>query len=261
MSEYIRHNWAPGEEITSGRLNNMEQGITEGKKAAEDSAAAAKAAREAANKHAARHAKGGTDPLTLEMLGAAPSGYGLGTSATYITDLNNAKENGFYHWNTAAVNAPFNPAHGGGEMIVLKRNENAAHQIAYDATRENLKCVRQYSVGTWGEWEWVNPPMSLGVEYRTTERYQGSPVYVKLIDAGILPNNSTKYVESAIVNGITKVVDVKLNMYSGSGMAQRTNDSRIIVTVNVESPFAWLAITANEDFSTYSGHVVVKYTK
>lgn len=29
-------------------------------------------------------------------------------------------------------------------------------------------------------WEWVNPPMVVGVEYRTTERYLSKPVYKKL---------------------------------------------------------------------------------
>lgn len=31
--------------------------------------------------------------------------------------------------------------------------------------------------------EWINPPMLLGVEYRTTERYLGKPVYVKTVQA------------------------------------------------------------------------------
>ncbi len=38
----------------------------------------------------------------------------------------------------------------------------------------------------WGPWEWINPPMDLGTEYRTTERYLGKPVYVKLVDCGEL---------------------------------------------------------------------------
>lgn len=32
--------------------------------------------------------------------------------------------------------------------------------------------------------EWVNPPMNFGVEYRTTERYMGKPVYVKVVNCG-----------------------------------------------------------------------------
>lgn len=48
--------------------------------------------------------------------------------------------------------------------------------------------------------EWVNPPMLLGVEYRTTERYLGKPVYVKLIDCGNLPDGTTKEVAHGITN-------------------------------------------------------------
>lgn len=40
----------------------------------------------------------------------------------------------------------------------------------------------------WKEWEWVNPPMILGVEYKTTERCFGIPVYTKIIYFGILPS-------------------------------------------------------------------------
>ena len=32
--------------------------------------------------------------------------------------------------------------------------------------------------------EWINPPMVIGTEYRTTERYKGMPVYVKIITFG-----------------------------------------------------------------------------
>ena len=34
----------------------------------------------------------------------------------------------------------------------------------------------------WNPWEWVNPPMELGTEYRTTERHFGKPVYVKVLE-------------------------------------------------------------------------------
>ncbi len=39
--------------------------------------------------------------------------------------------------------------------------------------------------------EYENPPMQLGVEYRTTERWQGKPVYTQLVDCGELANNKT----------------------------------------------------------------------
>jgi hypothetical protein len=51
---------------------------------------------------------------------------------------------------------------------------------------KNRMCelVRYKVEGVWSQWEWVNPPMVLGVEYRTTERWQGKPVYTKLLDLG-----------------------------------------------------------------------------
>ena len=44
-----------------------------------------------------------------------------------------------------------------------------------------------------GVTEWFNPPMILGVEYRTTERYLSKPVYVKLLDCGLLVKGTLTY--------------------------------------------------------------------
>ncbi len=47
-------------------------------------------------------------------------------------------------------------------------------------------CKRVYFDGSepagrhWTEWEWENPPASVGVEYRTSEKFDGRPVYTKL---------------------------------------------------------------------------------
>lgn len=46
---------------------------------------------------------------------------------------------------------------------------------------------RQYYSGTWHAWECVNPPMLIGVEYRTKERYLGEPVYTMVLDCETLP--------------------------------------------------------------------------
>ena len=46
------------------------------------------------------------------------------------------------------------------------------------------------------EYEYLNPPMQLGVEYRTTERYMGKPVYIKLANFGALPNATIKTVDA-----------------------------------------------------------------
>lgn len=52
--------------------------------------------------------------------------------------------------------------------------------------------------GTWSEWEWENPPMAMGTEYRTTERWQGKVVYTKLIDFGNLPSGGEKEITGVL---------------------------------------------------------------
>lgn len=50
---------------------------------------------------------------------------------------------------------------------------------------------------------WDHPPMELGVEYRTTERYLGKPVYVKLVNLGEGANGKTVNV------GTTEMIHVE----------------------------------------------------
>jgi len=42
-----------------------------------------------------------------------------------------------------------------------------------------------------GVTEWINPPMKLGVEYRTTERFEGNPIYCQAFSVPKLAANST----------------------------------------------------------------------
>ena len=39
--------------------------------------------------------------------------------------------------------------------------------------------------------EWLNPPLIVGTEYRTKERYNGKPVYVKVVNCGAMPAVNT----------------------------------------------------------------------
>lgn len=55
--------------------------------------------------------------------------------------------------------------------------------------------------GVWLPLEWFNPPMRLGVEYRTTERYNGKPVYAFAMNLGQGPaQGETKMVSHNIKN-------------------------------------------------------------
>ena len=126
--------------------------------------------------------------VTPETIGAAPAGYVLGESyckrANSVEDItksgyyilwldqNNgdpARGNYTFH---AIADAIYNNVHLQG-----KAGGGYLHRDKWD--------------GIWQPWEWVDPPMALDVEYRTTERWNGKVVYTKLVNYGGLPNYTT----------------------------------------------------------------------
>lgn len=110
--------------------------------------------------------------------------------------------------------------------------------------------------GTWLPWEYDNPPLALGVEYRTTERYLGKPVYCKLVNFGALPNATQKVVKHNIPN-VSSVISVY-------GSAQ---DQAIVVgafgmqVTGINADNTNVAIWTSADLSNYSAYVAMKYTK
>lgn len=53
-----------------------------------------------------------------------------------------------------------------------------------EITNEKYGSMIRRNLEGWNEWESENPPMVFDMEYRTTERWNGSAVYTKLIDYG-----------------------------------------------------------------------------
>lgn len=120
----------------------------------------------------------------------------------------------------------------------------------------NYIAVRKLEAGVWQPWEYINPPMQLGVEYRTTERYLGKPVYCKLVNFGALPNATQKVVKHNIPN-VSSVISVY-------GSAQ---DQAIVVgafgmqVTGINADNTNVAIWTSADLSNYSAYVAMKYTK
>ena len=155
-------------------------------------------------------ATAGSGAITAGDVGAAPSGFGLGTIAKSLTaedDLNNITQNGWYAFTEPPANAPTSEIDGWGSgysyMEVAARNQDNLTQIIYASNSASVfGCgIKRYkSSGVWYPWEWVNPPMALGYEYKTIERYNKNPVYAKLVYAGSFPQNSYKDVQHGIQN-------------------------------------------------------------
>ena len=107
--------------------------------------------------------------------------------------------------------------------------------------------------------EWINPPLVVGTEYRTVERYQGKPVYVKVYDVGTLPNNSYKVID----HGLTKTAVVALSATSANGKYYFPAGYSFSYTesVDVYINATQFIITTVGDWSGQSAYVTVKYTK
>lgn len=129
----------------------------------------------------------------------APGGFGLGTAAATVTDLNQTVLSGWYSC-VGSSNGPSSNFYGW--LLVSSRTGAGGmiRQDAWNALAQPDHFARYAVDGVWTPWEYVNPPMQLGVEYRTVERYDGKPVYVKAVNFGIVSNNDTKFVEHGISN-------------------------------------------------------------
>lgn len=147
---------------------------------------------------------------------SAPGGFGLGGAAKMLTEadnVDNIRASGWYTWSWDPTKQPAGLPDEAKYHTGLMRVDSA-NPVTYDNVQTIYiiyspptpnpgdQCVIQRmgltAPNVWNPWEWVNPPMQLGTEYRTTERYLGKPVYAKLVDCGQIADN--KQVEHGIVN-------------------------------------------------------------
>lgn len=107
----------------------------------------------------------------------------------------------------------------------------------------------------WNPWEWVNPPMGLGVEYRTTERWLGEPVYRYMVNIGALPNSSF----AEIAHGLSATHIVRCEGVSNYGFALPTASGANRVDLGCDRTNIYVTTTA--DYSYAQAYVTIYYTK
>lgn len=125
---------------------------------------------------------------------SAPGGFGLGEQeipSALGDDANNITATG---WFIAYKNTPT----GAWWIIHAVCSGDVLYQFAYanEAASSVLmgtvvQRTKKSANNDWSPWEYINPPMKLNTEYRTTERYLGKPVYVKTVDCGLPQTNTT----------------------------------------------------------------------
>lgn len=206
-------------------------------------------------------------PLAWLLQRCAPAGYGLGGYAKTLdstADINTIKSFGAYSW---ATPAPANAPSDYMCMVPVFRNSTNGTQYFQRDTPDGAYEVcgkRVMADGVWGEFEWVNPPMVPGAEYRTTERWMGKAVYAKLINFSPLPNNT----ESSVwldITGATAVVDYSITTRNADGDVFYNAGMMSVVTGSWaklnEFGNIGVYITTNTDASHLSAYCIVRYVK
>lgn len=122
-----------------------------------------------------------------------------------------------------------------------------------------------------GVQEWFNPPMVLGADpYRTTERYNGKPVYVKLVDVGTMPNDSVKIEEHKCPN-IKDIVSISgsaktssgsvVALPSATGYSYDPDDYGLGLSWAIGATEKNVYVVTNANRSSWTGSILLKFTK
>lgn len=174
-------------------------------------------------------------------------------------DANSITENGHYR---CRINAPINDL---GTVTHVSYSQVAGHAHQRFVTVSGLYTAeRRQFEKVWDEWEWVNPPMELGVEYRTTERYNGKPVYKKRVELALADG----WGEEAPDSTLTMLLDVEnlADVVSCSAFINNKPLPQIYTDkfCNIESiDYSYIRINRN-NYPIYDGEklrAIVAYTK
>ena len=150
---------------------------------------------------------------------------------------------------------------GGFADIGIANNGNAivnwhgpANVLASSSSEIYHAQKKRLTDGTWHPWEYTNPALALGVEYRTTERYLGKPVYVKVVDCGNLPASGLKNIAHGIAN--CKPIYVYGEMSNGNTLPYTVGP-----TYSISADGIHIQIYVTDDFSQLTAKATIKYTK
>lgn len=157
---------------------------------------------------------------TIAEIGAAPAGYGYGENLSYVNTqdsdgsllesyldshfVTQANAGKVFRFSDLASYPDCAVSIMGGFADLHIANGLYCELVGYFYTAScGVSVARKLKYnGTWLPWEYDNPPMVSGDEYRTTERYYGKPVYTRLLNTGALTNGASV----SIVEGGARIV-------------------------------------------------------
>lgn len=222
------------------------------------------------NPHGVTASQVGARPNTwfpsIAEIGAAPAGYGLNNDFVTVNNtaaldsyftcgwvrfINTVTDDLLMGYRTAIIRVDSYSNSTGNELLF---------QTAYlfsGAEQSVGKIQRFCTKGSWQPWEWVNPLMAIGTEYRTTERYMGKPVYARLVNLGAMPNATSKTHQSLAI-GVDNIVYVGFT-YKKSDVRYFNNPDITWYVSCYNNPY--IVVTTTKDMSAYTGYLLIKYTK
>lgn len=198
----------------------------------------------------------------------APSGYGPGDiSASVAPKAYDADSILLTGWYVAAIN-PANFTSGNSLIAHFAYSPEYAIQTAYlfgasTSFGYNVILRRAKERGIWGEWEWDNPIMELGVEYRTTQRYNSKPVYTQLLNFGAMPVNTYKIVAHGI-SDIDRMISASGNAGGATIPTQTWKNGYWNNNVDITADHANVQIVTRNCTtltSDVTAEIVLRYTK
>lgn len=203
----------------------------------------------------------------------APSGYGSGEDPKVLASfsaLDTLRVSGKYFVNAGAAGAITidGLSIGYAQVDIIGKSDSVVIQ-RMNPYRTGYWLQRTVSYdGTIGPWEWENPPLVVGTEYRTTERFDDKTVYAKKVDCGILPDGTaaTKHKDvwfaSVIKDLVSLVVTARWKDTGWQYHFPIMNNSTGVCTC-----FACIVdknirlFTIGQNMAEYTAKATVKYTK
>lgn len=183
-----------------------------------------------------------------------------GNKAITLEDANYAIANGWYRITGTTTNGISVAA----IMRVESTTESNVVQTAFAGGYSNQYYLIQQRYchnGVWGAWEWVNPPMLLGTEYRTTERHKGKSVYVSRLSVGAMGNNSDISAQlQATPTEIVELTGLAVNGNIVEKLPLITTSGTIGATIRKAGTKS-IAVRTFGDYTGYTAIATVKYTK
>lgn len=100
--------------------------------------------------------------------------------------------------------------------------------------KDGMNVQRICNNGAWSDWEYENPPLALGVEYRTTRRFSRAPVYQQAISLGGVASGGSATILHEIDN-IDYAIQATLfdgaGTITGSATVERFTQNAVTVTL------------------------------